>query len=74
MPETEQNGPLAKAIAARLRKGYWVESQSASEARLVCTGRKRWLGLFGGRLPEKREVVRLDGQGTSTEILPKRRY
>ena len=68
-------GALAEAIEGKVRKGYWVESQSGTEARVVLRGRKRWLGLFGGRLPERREIVRLDGDGRArVELLPQRRY
>jgi hypothetical protein len=66
---------LADAIAGKVRKGYWVESQSDSEARLVMLGRKRWFGLFGGRLPERREILRLDDEGRpKVELMPQRRY
>jgi hypothetical protein len=67
-------GALEEAIAGRLRKGFWIESQSETEARLVRRGRKRWLAV-GGRLPERREVVRVDSEGrTTVEVLPTRRY
>jgi hypothetical protein len=70
-----QSEALAEAIAAKLQDGYWVESQSESEARLVLIGRKRWFGLFGGRLPERREVMRIGDDGrASVELLPERRY
>jgi hypothetical protein len=66
---------LEHAIAVRLRQGFWVESRSETEARLVRRGRKRWLGVFGGRVPERREVVRVDAEGrTTVEVLPARRY
>ena len=66
---------LAEVIAGKERKGYWVESQSDTEARLIARGRKRWLGLLGGRVPETREIVRVDEQGRpSIEPLPARRY
>jgi hypothetical protein len=66
---------LAAAIAGKLEQGYWVESQSETEARLICRGRKRWFGLFGGRVPETRELVTVDGAGrTTVERLPDRRY
>jgi hypothetical protein len=67
--------PLEKAIAVRLRRGYRVVSQSESEARLIRRGRKRWFGVFGGRLPERPEIVRVDPEGrTTVEVLPARRY
>jgi len=66
---------LAELIAGKEQKGYWVESQSDTEARLVARGPKRWFGLFGGRRPETREIVRVDEQGRpSVELLPARRY
>jgi hypothetical protein len=66
---------LEEAIAVRLRQGYWVESQSESEARLIRRGRKRWFAVFGSRLPERREIVRVDSRGrTTVEVLPARRY
>jgi hypothetical protein len=66
---------LDEVIARKTRKGYWVESQSETEARLVAPGPKRWFGLFGGRRPETREIVRVDEQGRpSIESLPARRY
>jgi hypothetical protein len=66
---------LDEVIAEKLRQGYWVESQSPTHARLIARGRKRWLGLFGRRLPEKREIVTVDEQGRTTlERLPARRY
>jgi hypothetical protein len=66
---------LAEVIAGKQRKGYWVESQSDTEARLIARGGKRWFGLFGGRVPETREIVRVDEQGRpSIERLPARRY
>jgi hypothetical protein len=66
---------LAEVIASKVRRGYWVESQSDTEARLVARGRKRWFGVFGGRVPETREIVRVDQQGRSRiELLPARRY
>ena len=68
-------GSSDQAIAIRLRKGFWIESQSETEARLVRRGRKRWLGVFGGRVPERREIVRIDAEGrTTVEVLPTRRY
>jgi hypothetical protein len=76
---SESAGPgsdaLAVAIEGKLQKGYWVESQSETEARVIRLGRKRWFGLFGGRVPETREIVRVDERGrTSVELLPERRY
>ena len=66
---------LAEVIARKVRQGYWVESQSETEARLAARGRKRWFGVFGGRMPETREIVRVDEQGhPSIELLPARRY
>jgi hypothetical protein len=68
---------LVEVIASKLREGDWVESQSETEteARLVALGRKRWFGVFGGRAPETREIVRMDEQGrTRIELLPARRY
>jgi hypothetical protein len=70
-----KRGALDELIASKVRKGYWVESQSGAEARLVARGRKRWFGVFGGRVPETREIVRVDEQGRATiERLPARRY
>jgi hypothetical protein len=66
---------LDDVLATKVSKGYWIESQSEHEARLVRRGRKRWLGLFGGRVPERREIVRVDADGrASVETLPARRY
>lgn len=66
---------LAQLIARKVGKGYRVESQSATEARLVAQGRRRWLGLGGGRVAERREILRVDAHGcTSVEVLPARRY
>jgi hypothetical protein len=65
---------LAEVIASKARKGFWVESESEAEARLIARGRKRWL-VWGGRVPETRQIVRVDLQGrTSIESLPARRY
>ena len=47
---------LEEAIAIKERRGFRVESQSGTEARVTRLGRKRWLGIFGGRLPETREI------------------
>jgi len=66
---------LAAVIAGKEQEGYWVESRSDTEARLIARGAKRWFGLFGGRVPETREIVRIDEQGRpSIERLPARRY
>lgn len=65
---------LAGLIAAKALRGYWVESQTDTEARLIARNRKSWLGL-GARLPEKRELAKVDEHGrTSIERLPDRRY
>jgi cold shock CspA family protein len=65
---------LAGLIADKALHGYWVESQTDTEARLIARNRKSWLGL-GSRLPEKRELAKVDEQGrTSIERLPDRRY
>lgn len=65
---------LAGLIAGKVKQGYWVESQTDTEARLIARSRKKWLG-FGARLPEKRERAKVDEQGeTSIERLPDRRY
>ena len=70
----ERRAALATLIAPKLRQGYWVESQSDTEARLIARNRKSWFGL-GARLPEKRELAKVDEQGgTSIERLPDRRY
>jgi hypothetical protein len=66
---------LEEAIAIKERRGFRVESQSGTEARVIRLGRKRWLGIFGGRLPETREILRVDERGrTTVEQLPPRRY
>jgi hypothetical protein len=66
---------LAAVIASKVQKGYWVESQSDTEARLIARGRKRWFGIFGGRVPETREIVTVDQHGRARiEPLPARRY
>jgi hypothetical protein len=68
---------LVEVITSKLREDYWVESQSETEteARLVALGRKRWFDVFGGRVPEKRGIVRVDERGrTRIELLPARRY
>jgi hypothetical protein len=66
---------LVEVIARKLREGDRVESQSETEARLVTLGRKRWVGVFGGGVPETREMVRVDEPGrTRIELLPARRY
>ncbi len=70
---------LVEVIASKLPEGYWAESQSETEteteARLVALGRKRWFGVFGGRVPEAREIVRVDEQArTRIELLPAQRY
>ena len=66
---------LAEVIATKERQGYWVESQSENEARMIRRGAKRWFGLFGGRRPETREIVRVDERGRPiVESLPSRRY
>jgi hypothetical protein len=72
---------LVEVITSKLREDYWVESQSETEteteteARLVVLGRKRRFGVFGGRAPEAREIVRVDERGrTRIELLPARRY
>lgn len=71
----ERTAALAQVVASKVERGFWVESQSATEARLIAPGRKRWLGLFGPRVPERREIVRVDEQGrTRLERLPARRY
>lgn len=65
---------LAALISSKEQQGYWVESQTDTEARLIARSRKSWFGL-GGRLPEKRELASVDEQGnTSVERLPDRRY
>lgn len=70
-----RHSALADAVASKVRKGYWVESQSETEARVIRRGRKRWLGVYGGRVPETREIVTVNEQGrTSVERLPARRY
>lgn len=70
----ERRDALAGLIASKLRQGYWVESQSDTEARLIARNRKSWFGL-GTRLPEKRELATVDDEGrTSIERLPARRY
>ncbi|MGZ4381365.1 MAG: cold-shock protein [Gaiellaceae bacterium] len=64
----------AGLIAGKVKQGYWVESQTDTEARLIARSRKKWLGL-GARLPEKRERAKVDELGrTSIERLPDRRY
>ena len=69
----ERRDALAGLIATKLEQGYWVESQSDTEARLIARNRKRW--FVGARLPEKRELATVDEQGrTSIERLPDRRY
>ena len=66
---------LEEAIAIKERRGFRVESQSVTEARVIRRGRKRWFGIFGGRLPETREILRVDERGrTTVEQLPRRRY
>jgi hypothetical protein len=66
---------LEEAIAIKERRGFRVESQSGTEARVIRLGRKRWLGIFGGRLPETPEILRVDERGqTTVEQLPLRRY
>jgi hypothetical protein len=65
---------LAELIAGKLAQGYWVESQTDTEARLIARSRKSWL-VAGPRLPERRELAKVDEQGrTSVERLPARRY
>ena len=65
---------LAELIASKEQQGYWVESQTDTEARLIARSRKSWFGV-GARLPEKRELAKVDEQGrTSIERLPARRY
>jgi cold shock CspA family protein len=65
---------LAVLIASKQEQGYWVESQSDTEARLIARNRKRWLAV-GARRPEKRELAKVDENGrTSIERLPDRRY
>ena len=71
----ERREALRHLVEQKLLKGYWVESESETEARVVALGRKQWLGAFGPRHPERREVVSVDEQGrTSVERLPSRRY
>jgi hypothetical protein len=66
---------LEEAIAIKERRGFRLESQSETEARVIRIGRKRWFGIFGGRLPETREILRVDEHGqTTVEQLPPRRY
>ena len=66
---------LEEAVASKVRRGFRVESQSGTEARVIRRGRKRWFGIFGGRLPETREILRVDECGqTKVEHLPPRRY
>ena len=66
---------LQEAIAFKERRGFRVESQSETEARVIGRNRKRWFGIFEGRLPETREILRVDERGqTTVEQLPRRRY
>ncbi len=70
----ERRNALAALIESKERQGYWVESQTDTEARLIARSRKTWFAV-GPRLPEKRELARVDEQGkTSIERLPARRY
>ena len=70
----ERRSALDALIATKLQQGYWVESQSDTEARLIARNRKSWFGI-GSRLPEKRKLAKVDEQGrTSIERLPDRRY
>jgi cold shock CspA family protein len=70
----QRRNALAELIESKERQGYWVESQTDTEVRLIARSRKSWFGV-GARLPEKRELAKVDEQGkTSIERLPARRY
>ena len=70
----ERRDALTALIASKEQQGYWVESQTDTEARLIARSRKSWFGV-GARRPEKRELAKVDEQGrTSVERLPDRRY
>ena len=74
LSSSERRDVLAALIATKERHGYWVESQTDTEVRLIARSRKTWFAV-GPRLPEKRELAKVDEQGrTTVERLPARRY
>jgi len=74
LSSSERRDVLAALIATKEQHGYWVESQTDTEVRLIARSRKTWLAV-GPRLPEKRVLAKVDEQGrTTVERLPARRY
>jgi hypothetical protein len=71
----ERREKLEDLIAAKLRQGYWVESQRDTDAVVASLGPHRWFGRVGPRSENGREAISVDVQGRTTiEKLPKRRY